>query len=172
MGKFLLRTIAVVYIFTMGIYFSVASTFAISRRRMVVPIYKKWETNGARIQVIQQEKTVQLVSFFSDFSHGKCMNFALKSTDIFESFTRAGKFSLKIVDAKFALPKSLDDETADFVCLDMPDYPGEHDDITLTFDSEKGKILLFAHASTRASTLRFTSNIIDTDMALVQIRSA
>ena len=25
-----------------------------------------------------------------------------------------------------------------FVCLDMPDYPGEHDDVTITFDSEAG----------------------------------
>ena len=106
---------------------------------MVVPIYKKWETNGARIQIIQHEKTVQLMAFFSDFSHGKCMNFALKSTDTFESFSRPGKFQIKIVDAKFALPKSGDNETGGFVCLDMPDYPGEHDDITLTFDSDKGE---------------------------------
>lgn len=67
------------------------------------------------------------------------MNFALKSTDIFESSHRPGKFAIKIVDAKFALPKSLDDETADFVCLDMPDYPAEHDDIMITFDAEKGQ---------------------------------
>ncbi|KAK2756116.1 hypothetical protein FQN54_005524 [Arachnomyces sp. PD_36] len=117
----------------------VASNFAISRRRMVVPIYKKWEANGARIQIIQQEKTVQLLAFFSDFSHGKCMNFALKSTDIFETFTRPGKFAIKIVDAKFALPKSPDDDAAGFVCLDMPDYPGEHDDITLMFDDERDR---------------------------------
>lgn len=156
----------------MDIYFRVASTFAISRRRMVVPIYKRWEANGARIQIIQQEKTVQLVSFFGDFSHGKCMNFALKSTDIFESFSRSGKFSIKIVDAKFALPKSSDDDTSGFVCLDMPDYPGEHDDITLTFDSEKGKVFIFfLEFGTRASTLRFTRNINDADIAPMRIRS-
>lgn len=148
---------------------------------MVVPIYKKWEANSARIQVIQQEKTVQLVAFFGDFSHGKCMNFALKSTDIFETFTRPGKFAIKIVDAKFALPKSLDDEAAGFVCLDMPDYPGEHDDITLMFDSEKGEIhpasspcifigKLFHHVHMHTKyTLSLT---IHTNIGLAQIRSS
>jgi hypothetical protein len=106
---------------------------------MVVPIHKKWEANTVRLQVIQQEKIVQLVAFFGDFSHGRCMNFVLKSTDIFESFNRSGKSGIKIVDAKFALPKSQEDEAAEFVCLDMPEYPAEHDDITITFDSDKGK---------------------------------
>ena len=82
-----------------------ASAFSIARRRMVVPIHKKWEANKVRLQVIKQEKIVQLVAFFGDFSHGKCMNFVLKSTDVFESFTRSGKSGIKIVDAKFAFPK-------------------------------------------------------------------
>ncbi|KKZ61239.1 hypothetical protein EMCG_04111 [[Emmonsia] crescens] len=117
-----------------------ASLFTISRRRMVVPIYKKWEATKVRLQVIAQEKIVQLVAFFHDFSHGKCMNFVLKSTDIFESFNhRSGKFGVKIVDAKFALPKPDDDPSAGFVCLDMPEYPGEHDDITIAFDSESDR---------------------------------
>lgn len=108
---------------------------------MVVPIYKKWEANRTRLQIIQQEKIVQLVAFFTDFSHGKCMNFVLKSTDNFESFQRSGKFGVRIVDAKFALPKGPNDKSADFVCLDMPEYPGEHDDITIYFDSNAGKFL-------------------------------
>ncbi|OAX84535.1 hypothetical protein ACJ72_01104 [Emergomyces africanus] len=117
-----------------------ASLFTISRRRMVVPIYKKWEATKVRLQVIKQEKIVQLVAFFHDFSHGKCMNFVLKSTDIFESFNhRSGKFGVKIVDAKFALPKPDDHPSAGFVCLDMPEYPGEHDDITIAFDSENDR---------------------------------
>lgn len=106
---------------------------------MVVPIYKKWEANFARLQIVRQEKTVQLVAFFEDFSHGRCMNFGLKSTDVFETFSRSGKFGLRIVDAKFALPKSEEDETKDFVCLDMSQYPGEHDDITIIFETETGK---------------------------------
>ncbi|OJD16040.1 hypothetical protein AJ78_03753 [Emergomyces pasteurianus Ep9510] len=117
-----------------------ASLFTISRRRMVVPIYKKWEATKVRLQVIEQEKIVQLVAFFHDFSHGKCMNFVLKSTDIFEGINhRSGKFGVKIVDAKFALPKPDDDPSAGFVCLDMPEYPGEHDDITIAFDSENDR---------------------------------
>ncbi|KAJ9200424.1 hypothetical protein DTO164E3_3999 [Paecilomyces variotii] len=117
------------------LYDGMASTFAISRRRMVVPIYKKWEANMARIQVIQQDRTIQLLAFFADFSHGKSMNFVLKSTDTLESFGRTGKFGIRIVDAKFALPRT-GDESAPYVCLDMPEYPSEHDDIDIAFDTE------------------------------------
>ncbi|KAF9895235.1 hypothetical protein FE257_000137 [Aspergillus nanangensis] len=115
---------------------SVASSFTISRRRMVVPITKKWEASMARIQIVQQEKVIQLVAFLNGFSHGKCMNFVLKGTDTLESFGRSGKFGVKIVDAKFALPKTDDDIESSFVCLDMPEYAIEHDDISITFDSE------------------------------------
>ncbi|KAF4266155.1 hypothetical protein CNMCM8812_001445 [Aspergillus fumigatus] len=114
----------------------VASSFMISRRRMVVPIYKKWEASLARLQIVQQEKVVQLVAFLADFNHGRCMNFVLKGTDTLESFGRSGKFCIRLVDAKFALPKTEDDPASDFVCLDMLDYPSEHDDITIAFDSE------------------------------------
>lgn len=66
------------------------------------------------------------------------MNFVLKGTDVFESFARSGIYYIRIVDAKFALPKNGDDSSKDFVCLDMPEYPGEHDDITVGFESEAG----------------------------------
>ncbi|KAH8429108.1 uncharacterized protein LDX57_006778 [Aspergillus melleus] len=115
---------------------SVASSFTISRRRMVVPITKKWEANMARIQIVQQEKVVQLLAYLNDFPYGKCMNFVLKSTDMLENFGRAGKFGVKIVDAKFALPKNDNDPASDYLCLDMPEYPMEHDDISIAFDSE------------------------------------
>jgi len=105
---------------------------------MVVPIYKKWEANLARIQIVRQEKVTQLLAFFADFHHGTCMNFVLKGTDHIESFGRSGKFGIRIVDAKFALPKRDDDPASDFVCLDMPEYPIEHDDIAITFDTEAG----------------------------------
>lgn len=117
-----------------------AVSFNISRRRMVVPIYKKWDAVTTRLQLVQREKIVQLVAFFENFSHGDCMNFTLKSTEIFETSSKGGKFSLRIVDAKFALPKGHGDYEAGldrgFVCLDMPEYPGEHDDITIVFDNE------------------------------------
>ena len=74
------------------------------------------------------------------------MNFVLKATDVFETSTKSGEYFLRIVDAKFALPKQNDDLTREFVCLDMPEYPGEHDDITIGFHNEHGKyrlLLLF-----------------------------
>ncbi|KUJ22742.1 uncharacterized protein LY89DRAFT_777792 [Mollisia scopiformis] len=118
---------------------TVASSFNISRRRMVVPIYKKWDAAMTRLQVVQKEKIIQLVAFFENFTHGDCMNFTLKSTDVFETSSRGGKYSVRIVDAKFAMPKAREGEHGidhEFVCLDMPEYPGEHDDITIVFDSE------------------------------------
>ncbi|ORY66146.1 uncharacterized protein BCR38DRAFT_173823 [Pseudomassariella vexata] len=119
----------------------VASSLNIARRRMVVPVYKKWESGTARIQVVQSEKTVQLLAFFENWSHGQCMGFVLKGTDVFESSGRGHKSQLKMVDCKFPLPKIPDEEgtkTDDmaFVCLDMPDYAGEHDDITIVFEDE------------------------------------
>jgi hypothetical protein len=125
----------------------VASAFAISRRRMVVPIHKKWEAGATRIQVVQQDGVAQLLAFFEDFSHGQCMGFHLKGTDVFESFSRGGKAGLKIDDAKFPLPKVLAPDAdaaqraaeAAFLCLDLPELPGEHDDISILFDSEAGE---------------------------------
>ncbi|KAK4202454.1 hypothetical protein QBC40DRAFT_42261 [Triangularia verruculosa] len=122
----------------------IAATFAISRRRMVVPIHKKWEAGATRIQVVQQDGITQILAFFSDFSHGQCMGFSLKGTDVFESFGKQGKAGLKIVDAKFPLPKLLQagmdgaQEAADvaFLCLDLPELPGEHDDISIVFEDE------------------------------------
>lgn len=105
---------------------------------MVVPIHKRWEATSTRLQVIKQDKTFQLVAFFKDFRHGSCMNFVLKSTDIFESFSRSGLFYVRIVDAKFALPKNGEDANKDFICLDLPEYPGEHDDINIGFETEAG----------------------------------
>ena len=116
----------------------VANIFAISRRRSVVPIHKRWEASTVRLQVIKQDKTVQLVGFFKDFSHGACMNFVLKVTDVFEGFSKSGIFGIRIVDAKFALPKGLEDSSRDFLNLDMPDYPAEHDDIMIGFVDETG----------------------------------
>lgn len=115
---------------------SMATSFTISRRRSMVPIYKKWEAALARVQIVRQEKVVQMLAFFGDFQHGTCMNFVLKGTDIMESFGRSGKFGIRMVDAKFALPKKDDDPASNFVCLDMPEYPIEHDDLTVTFDTE------------------------------------
>lgn len=133
---------------------SMATSFSISRRRSMVPIYKKWEASLARVQIVRQEKIVQLLAFFGEFQHGTCMNFVLKSTDIMEPFGRSGKFGIRMVDAKFALPKKDQDPGADFVCLDMPEYPIEHDDIAISFETEAGK---FSLQSTRNTLLTYSS---------------
>ena len=67
------------------------------------------------------------------------MNMVLRSTDIFESFSRNTKFFVRFVDAKFAMPKTEKDEGCQFVCLDSPEYPAEHDDIMIGFDTEEGE---------------------------------
>ncbi|KAI1333139.1 hypothetical protein F5Y16DRAFT_354908 [Xylariaceae sp. FL0255] len=138
----------------------VAASLNISRRMMVVPIHKKWESGTARIQVVQQDKTVQLLAFFEDWHHGKCMGFVLKGTDVFESFSRNGKAGLKLADAKFPLPK-LPTEGADktddaaFLCLDMPDFAGEHDDVTIIFDDglERDRLCSILPAPVKGSRL-------------------
>ena len=114
------------------------TSFAISRRRKGLPLHKQWEANLARLQVINQDKVYQLVVFLKDFSHGACMNFVMKATDVYETFSKSTMFFLRLADAKFAMPKGEEDQTRDFVCLDMPEYPGEHDDITIGFDDEQG----------------------------------
>ncbi|ROV90849.1 hypothetical protein VSDG_08029 [Cytospora chrysosperma] len=119
-----------------------AAIFAISRRRMVVPIYKKWEATGSRLQVVQSENIIQVLVFFENFHHGESMSFPLKPTDVFESVTRNKLVGVKIDDAKFPLPRMPGDgnESPDdgaFVCLDLPEIPGEHDDITILFESEE-----------------------------------
>lgn len=132
------------------IYDAIASTLAIARRRMVVPIHKKWEAGRTRIQVVQQDKVMQMLVFFEEFQHCQSMGFVLKGTDVFEAFGRGNKAGLKMVDAKFPLPRRGDegqkkavggnpDEPA-FVCLDLPEIPGEHDDISLVFENEAGEL--------------------------------
>ncbi len=128
----------------------IALTLNISRRRMVVPIHKKWDAGTTRVQVVQQadKSTVQLLAFFEDWHHGQCMGFVLKGTDVYESFNRNGKAGLKLCEAKFPLPRTAAEGAARtddmaFLCLDMPDYAGENDDISILFEDSAGKFLLF-----------------------------
>ncbi|KAF2124593.1 hypothetical protein P153DRAFT_370987 [Dothidotthia symphoricarpi CBS 119687] len=130
----------------------IAATFSISRRRMVVPIYKQWTASTIRIQIVEQDNILQLLAFFDDFSHADAMNFQLRSMDVFEKTDKGGKFGLRLVDAKFALP--VEERRGEgkmqkaegkrvgwtgvkrrFVCLDEIEYPGEHDDVLLMFES-------------------------------------
>ena len=110
----------------------------------MAPIHKTPETNIARLQIVKQGKVTQLVAFLKNFSLSPCMNFILKSTDIYESLDRSGKFCIRIVDAKFALHQREGAYDRNFVCLDIPKYPGEHDDIMIGFDTELGKAMIEA----------------------------
>ena len=122
---------------------------------MVVPIYKRLEASRARIQVIspanEKPSAVQILAFFSeDFVLGRSMSFEVKSIDVLESFAKSSKFFVRFVDAKFALPKSEKADDAEFVSIDAPEYPSEHDDIVIGFDMENGR------CSMRYRLLKFT----------------
>lgn len=141
-------------------YDGAASLFAISRRRMVVPIYKKWEATSVRLQIVSHGTVVQILAFFEDFSHADAMAFQVKTTDVFEKVKgdKGAKYRVKLVDAKFSLPKREKDSDADaegglgtdstaawgkgvrrrFVNLERLDYTEEHDDITIGFENEEG----------------------------------
>lgn len=140
----------------------VVATFAISRRRMVVPIYKKWEAGATRLQVVQSEDHImQVLVFFEDFHHGESMSFQLKATDVYEAMKRGDKVGVKIDDAKFPLQPPPENREAPpddqaFVCLDMPEIPGEHDDITILFESEEGESRRKCHLRRDLSGLTIT----------------
>ena len=127
------------------VYDGLATAFSISHRRSMIPVYKKQEASGARIQILTQDnrgqKTFHLLAVLSDFPNGKIMSFQLHGADIFEATFKSSKYCLRFIDAKFALPKSPDNtEMAwDFICLDAPEYPAEHDDVVIGFDTEQGK---------------------------------
>ncbi|QUC19694.1 uncharacterized protein UV8b_03935 [Ustilaginoidea virens] len=147
------------------IFDAVATTFAIARRRMVVPIHKKWEAGSTRIQVIRlRDKQLQLLAFFEDFAHGHCMNFVLKGTDVYEALQKGSKAGIRFVDAKFPLPRLPADKDGGyddvaFVCVDVPDLPGEHDDITVMFDKETDRDLLAQCLPAPAKGLKLSSRL-------------
>jgi hypothetical protein len=132
------------------VYDGTPVSFAIARRRMLVSLHKKWEAQRVRVQVVRHDKAFQLLAFFDDFIQAKCMNFVLKSTDLLENLTKSAKPGIRLVDAKFPLPQGKDEVEqveSQFVCLDTPEYPSEHDDIAITFDSDAGKITIYAFTS-------------------------
>ncbi|KAF7190497.1 hypothetical protein HII31_08211 [Pseudocercospora fuligena] len=129
-------------------YDGLASGFGISRRRMVVPIYKKLEASNVRLQIVSKESVVQLLAFMEEFNYADAMCFQIKSTDVFEQSkgdSKSKKWSVKMVDAKFSLPPREKDDSEEirlkqrFVNLEGLDYAEEHDDITIGFDSEQDR---------------------------------
>lgn len=84
-----------------------ASLFSIARRRMVVPVYKKLEATHVRIQIVSQGPLTQIAAFFDNFAPADAMVFQIRASDVFEKMKgdKSGKFAIKLVDAKFSLPK-------------------------------------------------------------------
>ena len=133
------------------VFDGLAAGFSVSRRRMVVPLYKRLESTLTRLQVLTQGKITQLLAFFKDLPLGTCMCFVLKSTDKYESFSRSGQFYVRMVDAKFALPRSTEEDNHDFIALDTPEYATEHDDILIAFDTEEGEHINISLDTNRVS---------------------
>lgn len=133
-------------------YDGLASTLAISRRMMVVPIYHKRAASNVRIQIVAnaQNTVIQLLAFMEDFAHAEALCFQVKTTDVFETIKGDGKnkkWAIKMVDAKFTLPppQGKDEQFSPeekakrrFINLEGLDYAQEHDDITVGFESQEG----------------------------------
>lgn len=137
---------------------AVASVFAITRRRMVVSVHRKLEATNVRVQIVSQGSQVQLLAFFEDFAHADSLILQLKGTDEYEMVKAdKGTFPIKLVEAKFSLPKKDRNEVEEamragpdaippsvkrrFVNLDVLEYAEEHDDIVIGFGSEEGELL-------------------------------
>lgn len=133
-----------------------ASHFTITRHRMVISIQKKVEATATRIQVLSHGNHTQLMASFEGFAHADAMIFQIKSSDTFEKVKgdKGSKHSVKLVEAKFTLPKERPDEPEGesplagaidwptrrkFVNTEGLEYAEEHDDITISFDHEQGK---------------------------------
>lgn len=131
------------------------SRFSITRHRMVVSLHKKWEATRVRLQVLTRgESDSQVAVFFEDFPHADAMIFPVKASDAFE---RVKGFGVKLVEAKFSLPKKRIDEHGNavetdnldsehglpervrrrFVNTESLEYREEADDIVVMFESEQ-----------------------------------
>lgn len=88
-----------------------------------------------------------------DFIHADALCFQIKSSDNFEAGkgdSKGKKWTVKMVDAKFSLPRrekgEIDPEQKirrRFVNLEGLEYAEEHDDITVSFDTEQGTSYCF-----------------------------
>lgn len=151
-------------------YDGLAATFGIRRRMMYVPIHQKWEATTVRLQIVSHGAVVQVLAFMEGFAHADAMCFPVKSTDTFENVKGDGKgkkWAVRLVEAKFSLPPALEKERDDkkgkdgevaarelegealearvrrrFVNLEGLEYMGEHDDITVGFETQEGESIL------------------------------
>jgi hypothetical protein len=91
---------------------------------------------------------VQLLAFFDDqCPWADSLGFVVKGVDVVERYeAKGGRLGVRLVDAKFSLPKmeksrgavKVEDAERGYICLDMPEYPGENDDIWIGFDDNEG----------------------------------
>lgn len=135
------------------LYDGVAASFGISRRMMVVPIHHKWQAANVRLQLVQAGNVTRVLAFMEDFIHADALCFQIKSSDNFEAGkgdSKGKKWTVKMVDAKFSLPRrekgEIDPEQKirrRFVNLEGLEYAEEHDDITVSFDTEQGTSYCF-----------------------------
>ena len=144
-------------------YDGLASTLSIARRRMVVPIYKKWEASNVRLQTVSHSSVVQILAFMEGFSHADALCFQIKSTDSVENVkgdSKGKKWAVRLIDAKFTLPHEHEEkEKLDmeekvrrrFVNLEGLEYAEEHDDITIGFDTQDGMPLNLRSCCFRSS---------------------
>jgi len=123
----------------------VSTSFLITRHRSVVGLHKKVEATAARIQVLNNGHTVQLVVFFEDLAGGYCMSVVLWGTDVYEAAYDKSKHYVRFSDAKFSLPRTKDERDSEFVCLDTQEFAGEHGDIMIGFESEEGELNRMRH---------------------------
>jgi hypothetical protein len=151
-------------------YDGLATGFTIARRRPVTALskHKRLEATTTRIQIVSHERqrVIQLLAFFDDFPQAEALNFVLKGMDVFERHegkSGRGRYGVKLVDAKFTLPKIDKEERAStpegrgraerrFVSLDMPEVPAENDDVVIGFDDEQGSFLTLFILTVRCLT--------------------
>ncbi|KAL4794305.1 hypothetical protein BDV19DRAFT_399473 [Aspergillus venezuelensis] len=117
---------------------SLAARFIITRRRKLLPLTKKWDTNITRVQVVKQRNKVQIVAFFYQFARWKTLKFLISIVDEFEKVEQKGEYGILIKDAKYAPPQD-DTKPPGYVCLSELEYPTEHDDITIFFEDAAGQ---------------------------------
>jgi hypothetical protein len=116
---------------------SLATRFLITRRQKLLPLIKQWDTNLARVQLIQRGGRFQIIAFFHQFRHWKCLNFEITALDETEKMEQKGESGVRIRDAKYALPLnesgSGEGELPSSLCLDELEFPSEHSDVAIMF---------------------------------------